>query len=448
MFGLFCKDNTRITEAQYNACNMNLIAKCLILILLIILPACTSTPTPIGSQSTLIPQETLDAATPAPSDTPGATPLTTTLTIWVAPVFSPMAEGSAADLLAQRLAAFEEAHENVEIMVRVKPVSGEGSLIGTLEAAIAAAPDALPDLISLDPAGLYSAALKGWVADLGSLASDFTDPDWFEHAAAAAQIDGQFFGVPFASQAEVFILHKDSYLQAPQVWDNLLNTNSTFLFPAGDREAGLTLAYYLRLGGELYNEDGLPTLDAALVASVLEFYANAQASNLLPPLAAELTTANETWQEWIDGQADAAIVPLSLALENYNPANMTTTLIPAQTEPGISLSKTWAWAIVTTDPDRQRLVLELIDWLNQPEFLGSWTRALNLIPPDSNSMDQWPSGLQKDLVEQIALAAEPYPGPEELATFGPALYSAVQAVIASDLPPATAVEEALQLLAP
>jgi ABC-type glycerol-3-phosphate transport system substrate-binding protein len=127
---------------------------------------------------------------------------------------------------------------------------------------------------------------------------------------------------------------------------------------------------------------------------------------------------------------------------------MTASLIPTQSEPAFTLSSTWTWAVVTTDPDRQSLVLELIDWLNQPEFVGPWTRALNLIPPDSNALDQWPDDSQTELVEQIALASVPYPGPEELATFGPALFSAVQAVIASDLPPATAVEEALQLLTP
>jgi ABC-type glycerol-3-phosphate transport system substrate-binding protein len=232
------------------------------------------------------------------------------------------------------------------------------------------------------------------------------------------------------------------------VWDDLLDASGTFLFPAGDRDAGLTLSYYLRLGGQLYNAEGRPTLDAALVASVLEFYATAQASDLLPTRAADLTSTNETWQEWLDGQSNSAVVPLSLALENYNPDSMTASLIPTQSEPGFSLSKTWSWAVVATDPDRQSLVLELIDWLSQPEFLGPWTRALNLLPPDSNALDQWPTGPQTDLARQIAQAAEPYPGPEELATFGPALYSAVQAVITSDLPPATAVVEALQLLTP
>jgi ABC-type glycerol-3-phosphate transport system substrate-binding protein len=427
---------------------MNQFARILILILSVILPACTVTPTPGGSQSTPIPQETLDASTLAPTSTPGETQRQTTLTLWVAPIFSPSVEGAAAELLAERLAAFEAAHEDVEIDVRVKPVSGQGNLIETLEAATAAAPEALPDLIGLNPAGLYTAALKGWVVDLGSIMTEFTDPNWFEHAAAAAQIDGEYFGVPFASQAEIFIFRNEGYLQAPQVWNDLLNTSSTFLFPAGDREAGLTLSYYIRLGGELYNEEGRPTLDASLVASVLELYALAQASALLPAAAAELTSTAETWQDWIDGQADAAVVPLSLALENYNPDSMTASLIPSQSEPGFSLSKTWTWAIATTDPDRQRLALELIDWLSEPEFLGPWTQALHLLPPDSMSLDQWSSGTQKDLVEQIALAAVAYPGPEELATFGPVLYSAVQAVIASDLPPSTAVEEALQLLTP
>lgn len=368
--------------------------------------------------------------------------------MWVAPRFSPAADGPAAELLSERLAAFEQEHGDVEIVVRVKPVTGQGSLIETLEAAIAAAPGALPDLISLDPAGLYSAALKGWVVDLNALTPEVSNPTWFEHAAAASQIDGQLFGIPFASQADVFIYRNESYLQTPAAWDDLLNANATFLFPAGDRDAGLTLSYYVRLGGELYNQDGRPTLDAATVATVLEFYATAQAADLLPVRAAELASTNDTWQDWFDGQSNSAVVPLSLALENYNPETVTASLIPAQSDSGFSLSKTWTWAVAATDPDHQSLVLELIDWLSQPEFLGPWTRALNLIPPDPFALDQWPADPQTVLIEQIAQAAFPYPNPEELATFGPALYSAVQAVITSDLPPETAVEEALQLLTP
>lgn len=189
-------------------------------------------------------------------------------------------------------------------------------------------------------------------------------------------------------------------------------------------------------------------LDGSLVASVLEFYATAQSSNLLPATTAEMVSTNEAWQEWLDGQADSAIVPLSLALENYNPETMTAAPIPSQSTPGFSLSRTWCWAIVSTDPARQELTLELIDWLSQPEFLGQWTYALRLMPPDPAALDAWPAGPRKALVEQIASTAVPYPGQEELATFGPALYSAVQAVIASDLPPASAAEEAIQLLTP
>jgi hypothetical protein len=420
----------------------------LILLLAAIVAACTpASPTQV-SLSTPIPEETLNSATLAPTDTPEESSSQLDLTLWVAPAFSPMAENPAAELFAQRLAAFEENQEGVNITVRVKPVTGEGSLIDTLEAAIAAAPTALPDLISLNPAALYSAALKGWVIELDSISEDLVDPNWFEHAASASQIDGQLFGIPISSQADILILHNESYLQPPQVWDDLLNANTRFLFPAGDQESGLTLSYYLRLGGELYNAEGSPALDGALVASVLEFYATAQASNVLPPRTAEMVSTSETWQDWLDGQVGSAIVPLTLALENFNPDSMTASLIPAQSEPGFSLSRTWTWSMVTTDPVRQSVLLELIDWLTQPEFLGPWSEALNLIPPDPGSLDLWSSGSQKDLVNQIALAAESYPGPEELATFGPALYSAVQAVIASDLPPATAVEEALQLLTP
>ncbi len=145
-------------------------------------------------------------------------------------------------------------------------------------------------------------------------------------------------------------------------------------------------------------------------------------------------------------QVSSATAPLSLFLTEGNFEAIAAAPLPTRTQPGVSPTENWSWAIVTADPVRQSLAAELITWLTEPEFLGPWTHALGMLPPTTSALALWPEGAEAALVSSLVSVAQPRPTAEELATFGPILHTAVEAVVLNGVPPAEAARNALERL--
>src|SRR6185436_5177969 len=74
---------------------------------------------------------------PSPAPTASSTPTDTVteLKIWLPPNFAPTEDVPGGELLAQQLAAFEQAHPGHPVHVRLKATSGPGGLLASLSAA-------------------------------------------------------------------------------------------------------------------------------------------------------------------------------------------------------------------------------------------------------------------------------------------------------------------------
>jgi ABC-type glycerol-3-phosphate transport system substrate-binding protein len=145
-------------------------------------------------------------------------------------------------------------------------------------------------------------------------------------------------------------------------------------------------------------------------------------------------------------QASSAVAPLSFFLAETNFERFNAISLPTLASPGICLTDTWSWGIVTQDPIRQNLAAELIRWLTLPEFLGPWTHAMGLLPPTAAALELWPDGTETSLVSRLVTVARPRPSAETLATFGPPIHQAVQTVLLNATPPSSAALEALNEL--
>ena len=136
-----------------------------------------TTPTPVSvEQATSTPQ-----SVPTPP-TPTATPQARLLRVWLPPRFDPAAGTESANLLRQRLAAFEQQHPDLKVEIRIKAEEGESSLLNSLSITNAAAPAALPDLVALPRPALESAALKGLLHPIDGLSTKLQDPNWYAYA--------------------------------------------------------------------------------------------------------------------------------------------------------------------------------------------------------------------------------------------------------------------------
>jgi ABC-type glycerol-3-phosphate transport system substrate-binding protein len=332
-------------------------------------------------------------------------------------------------LLAQRLAGFEQSHAGIHIEVRIKDLAGRGGLLETLTAAAEAAPDSLPDLISLDLVSLNAAALKGLVVPLSGVVGAPQAPGWYDYAAAASEVDGSFYGLPFASDADVLAYRTDAFSSSPLSWSDVLDSPGALLFPAADPTASFTLAQYLALDAPLEDNLGRATLEANTLTSILSFYDSAHSAGVVPITALQYTTSTQTWSALREGRAMAAVAPFHAFAAEHNPSIHLAGPLPTRDGAGITFCDVWSWAIVTHDPARQALAAELLDWLMDPEFLGPWSHALSLLPPTRSALALWPQGPEAGLANRLVTAAQPRPPAETLATFGPALRRAVDTLL-------------------
>jgi ABC-type glycerol-3-phosphate transport system substrate-binding protein len=380
------------------------------------------------------PSPTALASPPAPTvalstSTPASPSGGTGLTLWVPPELTPDPNTPAGALLAERLQAFRDSHPDLTLEVRVKDRSGPAGLVETLSAARVAAPQAVPDLIALDPVNLNTAIVKNLIIPMTDIAQAPSAPDWLPFAIDVSNEDQSYFGLPFASDALAFAYRTDRFDTPPTSWQSLMDAAHLFMLPLADPQASITLAQYQAMRGPLVSDDGQPNLDPTTLAKILAFYASADRTGYLPPSAPQVASAADSWQALRDRRVDAAVVSLQAYLLADNRSNLSVIPLPTQDGKGIAYAYPWSWAVATSDPSRQDQVKELLAFLNQPSFLGPWTEALGMMPPTASALGAWSSDADRAAVQQLADAATVAPGAERTATFGPPLLTAVQTVL-------------------
>lgn len=411
-----------------------------------LLAACEPTGTQVPPDVTPGPTATRPSLGVTP---PSTSPEAVALTLWLPPGLDPTSSAPAAALLEERLADFERANPGLMVIVRIKDESGQAGLLETLSAAAEAAPASMPDLIALDAAGIRAAALKALIAPLEGLVADLASSEWYDFAHAASLVDASFYAVPFAADAEIVGFRVEAYGSSPLTWDEILASQSLFVFPAADPNASVTLTQYLSLGGSLVDTSGRPTLDPTVLAEALSFYRAARDAGVLPLSARQFATELETWQAVLDGRAQAGLTRLSALLAANDASLDGSPLLPSVDSPPICFVDTWSWAIVARDPTRQALAAQLLAWLSAPEFLGPWTEALGLLPPTASALELWPSGPRASLASRLVVAATPRPSEEITATLGVPLRDAAEAVLGGTMTPQAAALAASQdLLSP
>jgi ABC-type glycerol-3-phosphate transport system substrate-binding protein len=391
-----------------------------------------------------------------PSSTPSSTAVSTpriqdsqsgmVLSIWLPPWQSPYVDTPAARLLSERLLAFESAHPTIKIRVRVKDESGLSGLFETLKATHAAAPSALPDIISLDPMALQQSASFNLLSPLDGIFDPASTTDWYDHAEISSTVENEFVGMPFVSDTELFVYRKETIPDAPTSWSDLLSGPGTYIFPAGDKEARFTLAQYIDQGGELDSEDTIQNFDVDLLNEILNFYSASREAGYLPLSALQLQNTEETWSVLSQEGSDSAVIPLHSFLHQASKNIYAALPLPTRDGSGIVFVETFSWSIVTSNSDRQIASAELIEWLLEADFLGPWAYALGMLPTTSSALAEWPDEATAPLVNRLIRSSEPLPGFDAVEFIGPMIQTAIEDVIYGRKNAQEAAEDLLESL--
>ncbi|HWQ05133.1 MAG TPA: extracellular solute-binding protein [Longilinea sp.] len=388
------------------------------------LPVTAVIPTPVETAATATPVNPEEART---------------LTVWLPPQFDPNSGTAAGNLLQNRLKTF--ARENGLILnIRIKSQTGPAGLLESLEITSVAAPRALPALVALPRVAMETAALKGLIFPLTDLTGDLKQNDWYPYAAELAAVQGTPFCLPFAGDALV-LLYRPTRLPVPaQDWQGILNTNQPLIFPAGDPQALLTLELYRAAGGPLQDENGRPTLDQDILASVLQLYQRGAQLSTFPFWLSQFSTDALAWQAYREQRADWIITWASNYLSEL-PADTNLAALPSFTNP-VNVADGWVWCL--TDPlvDRRAISVKLAEYMVYSDFLANWTEAAGYLPTRPSSLASWLNPSLSAPLQQILVNASLRPENETVDNLGPVLQEALLQVLQKQTDAVKAAQQA------
>lgn len=399
----------------------------------------------LAPAQTITPQSTPTATTiPQVSPTESAQTQTKSIILWVAPQFAP--ETPAGLLLAARLEAFEAQKPQVQISVRAKPASGPGGLLEAFEAASVAAPTVIPSLLTLSPDDLALAAESNLARPLPDSLIQPENTGWYDYALPQSRLEGVSYGLPFASELEILAYRSDLYASPPRSWDTLLTEAHSLYFPAADPRARFIMAMYLGAGGQLTDSTGKPALDITTLEQVLTSLSFARSSSVLPLAVRQFSSPEETWLELQANRAASAMAPLSSFILDADPERFAATALPTDNEQGIGLATTWSWVMTPAADLQQELIYELLAWLSDPAFQGTFTHALGFLPTSQEALTAWPDDASSALVSSLVTITRAEPSQKLRTLITPALLAATEAILGAGQDPATAAADALELI--
>ncbi|HSF83523.1 MAG TPA: extracellular solute-binding protein [Anaerolineales bacterium] len=414
------------------------------LLLLVLAPGCTGTlgPNELPTQVSTPTTTSTPPAAPQATNTPSGPKI---LKIWLPPQFDPDLDEPASRILKARLEEFTARRPDVRVEVRVKALQGTGGLLDSLTTANAAAPLALPDLVALPRPILETAALKGLLRSFDEVSGTVDQADWYEFARELARLQESTFGLPFAGDVLILVYRSTIVSDPPADLDAVLQLNGPLAFPAADPQALTTLAFYQAAGGAIQDDEGRPTLQATPLVDVLTFYRDAASSALAPFWLTQYQSDAQTWQAFLDNQADLVITWSSRYLNNLQ-ADFSASPLPTFSGARYTLATGWAWALATTNPDHRELSAQLAEFLSESNFLARWTTALGYLPTRASAMNAWGSASLRSFYSQVAESARLYPPEDILTILGPPLEQAAVQVLKLEIEPATAAQAAVESL--
>ncbi|MEA3350652.1 MAG: extracellular solute-binding protein [Chloroflexota bacterium] len=404
---------------------------------------------PIGEGEPPLPEDTATPTfTPLPITEETAQPANKiiTLEIWIPPQFDPGDGSPAGKLFNSQLEEFASRRPNIRLETRIKDVEGPGGIVDTLTTASAAAPLALPDLVALPHDALQNAAALGVLRPFDGLTDAMDDPDWYNFARQLSHVQNSVFGIPFAGDALIMVYRPDLIEESPADWVSVLESTEQIAFPASDLDSLLTLTFYRASGGAVLDEDGNPFLDMVHLTDTLTFYQQGSKNGVFPYWLAQYETDEQAWVSYDEKQANMVITWASRYLQTI-PGDSVVATIPTPDNILYTTATGWAWALASTDPDRQALSAELAEFLTRADYLSAWNAAAGFLPPRPEALSIWDDSQLASVLDIVCSSAQLPPSADVLSSVGPLLNKSIIDVLKEQADPATAAQSAIDGLA-
>lgn len=347
----------------------------------------TATPPATTAPTAIAPQ-----ATPDQPSSPSQTSTISSLRVWIPPEIGARTQAGTQELISQ-LRAYETVESDLDVIVEQKPIEGPGGAINYLQTGRTVAPSVMPDIVAVPTSLLADSRYRGLFYPLNGLLDPMFMDDVYPAPAGQAVNGDQILGYPFASTGLTHLIFNPDVITGtiPMSWPQLISdTNKSLILPADSREgAMLGLQFYLAEGGTLFDSNGKVVLEPEPLARALTLI-GIRKENLLQ--SHQLKTLDEAWQYHQLGLSDFMWIRSDYLLgrQALDPA-----LIDSQeysAVPGVSgsltpLTTNWAWAITTSEPARQKIAADLMDFLTTPDNMANWSSRSQFLPARRSAVE-------------------------------------------------------------
>lgn len=396
---------------------------------------------PASEQGSDVAETAVTDATPAPPAPIADRPLT----VWVPEFMTVDGDTPAANILRGMILDFEQRHTEGAVEIAVKQQSGPNGMLSFLRSAQEVAPAVLPDVVVLDGQDLWRAVDLGLAKPL--TADGLPEAERFFPAARdAVAYQDTVYGVPYAMDL-IHAVHTDAQ-PVPPTWSAVLSGTVPYLFAgaAADPNLNPTLVLqYVLAGGSLAESD--IAVDVQTTRALLEFYAQGLSTGTIAEQNSTLTDTDAVWRQ-LDTETPAiALVSAHAMLAQRDVAErLTYGPPPAATEAQHALAQTYAFVVLTDDPERAALAYELILAFLEPAVLGNWSQFVHYLPATPTALDTWGEELPYPdfLAGFLADGATAIPNGRAFYDYGRRLQAAQNGVLSGSM----SVDEAVNMVAP
>lgn len=354
-------------------------------------PAVKATITPPPSQTTVV--------TAVPTETQTSTAISAntmiTLTFWTVEQISPLAsQEEVSNFFETNLRVFEGANPDIKVNALVKKANGKGGVLDFLRTAREAAPSILPDVVLINAADLNQAYTENLIQPLDGRLDRSIVQDLLPAARRMGTVDETLAGIPIGIEIEHTVYNTRVFTTTPILWTDILSKNTPYLFPAKGVNGlvnDATLSQYFSAGGQFLNDQGAPKIDEQILKSVLSFYEEARAREIINPYLLDAATPEELWPIYLEAQAGIAQISVrqylmdreALAVTGFAPGS-----IQNPTDVPISVMHGWLLALVTADINRQNAALSLIETFLSTTNNATWNKLNKSIPTRDTAYQQ------------------------------------------------------------
>jgi multiple sugar transport system substrate-binding protein len=368
-----------------------------------------------------------------------------TLILWVPPQFEPSETNPAGLMLDKRLRDFEAVHPDLKVELRVKNLTGESSLLNSLAATAAAAPEALPGLILLNRTDMEVAALKSLIFPIPSRAAEYNSPDWFSFTTDMATTQGVQYGLPLFADPFVMAYSTKTVSFPPATWQEVSSQASPMAVNLDDPSALLPFAIYLSVGGTLTDKAGKTILDPDALTRTYQVIFNGSDTNAFPTWLVDLRSPDGAWEALQQGQATYALTWASQALRGTEDG-FSFSPIPGSSTIPVGFVDGWLLCITNPTAELSTYDFLLADYLIEPEFLARWSKISGYIPAQRTVLDKWQNISIAETLAKVADQSLVIPDIRVQQTTGKILSQFTLSLIRRQTSPMQAVVDSLSAL--